>query len=256
MDVFLQRQPNGSCSAPVSASHLHQSAELRATDTTQLVSEVQRLKCANIRLVSVRRQRVLQLGKQELLHVLAANGMGIGTIGYAGGFTGTLGPGYEAAVADTQRALHLAAELGAKSLVVVPGCRGQLTWNHAGKTIQAGLERCLDDALRFRIDMHVALNPLLGSGRDVYHPQEQRPLDWIHNMDSHRIRALMVLRGLEYQDQLPDCWRYNMLAGGILRLSRRCCEKARIPGVLASIVRGLNQPLPQREPRPTSVASM
>ncbi len=246
MDVFLRRQSSGKCVAPEGTGHLLLSEPLRAQGPAELEKEIVQLRKRRVRFVSVRRQQVLRLGRKHLCHILSSTGIQVGAVGYAGGFTGTLGPGYDASVKDTQRALELAAELGARSLVILPGSRGRHTWNHSSRTIRAGLERCLDDALRYRIDMQVALNTVLGGSRDVYRPHDQRPLDWIADMGSHRIRGLMVLRGPDCLDQMPDCWRRNLLSGGILRLSRRCCEIASRSSILASLVRALNQPLPAR----------
>jgi len=243
MDVFLPRLRTGTFHVPATANDLHQSETLKAKSPQELDEEIHRLRKRRVKMVCVRRQQVLRLGQKHLQETLAANDIEVGSIGYAGGFTGSLGIGYETAVADTLRALEQAAELNAKSLVILPGCRARLTYNHASKTVLAGLERCLDDALRYRINMQVALNTVLGGGKDVFPAANQAPLDWIANMDSHRIRGLMVVRGPESWDSLPDCWRSCLLSGGVLRLSRRCRELEGTTQVIAKVVRDLNQPI-------------
>ncbi len=246
MDVFLPRQPDGTFVVPTSTNDLQQSETLKAKSPQELDDEVARLRKRRVRMVSVRRQQVLRLGQDYLQQCLDANNIEVGSIGYAGGFTGSLGQGrgYELAVSDTLRALEQAAELQAKSLVILPGCRARLTYNHASNTILAGLERCLDDALRFRITMHVALNTVLGGSKDVFSPVNQSPLHWINDMNSHRIRGRMVVRGPESWDTLPDCWRTCLRSGGVLRLSRRCRELEGTRKVIARIVQALNRPIP------------
>lgn len=249
MDVFLPRQPDGTFTVPACANELQQSETLKAKSPQELDDEIQRLDKRRVRMVSVRRQQVLLLGQERLQECLEAHNIEVGSIGYAGGFTGSLGQGrgYELAVSDTLRALHQAAELKAKSLVILPGCRARLTYNHASNTILAGLERCLDDALRFRITMHVALNTVLGGGRDVFRPINKSPLEWISEMGSHRIRARMIVRGPESWESLPDCWRACLRSGGVLRLSRRCQELEGTGMVISRVVRALNQPVPVKD---------
>lgn len=242
MDVFLQRQPNGTCLVPETPKDILLSAPLQAQSPLELAAEIPELRKRRVRLVSLRRQQVMRLGQQALQHLLADNGIEVGTIGYAGGFTGSLGRGYECAVADLLRALELAASLKAKSLVVVPGSQGNHIYNHASRTIQAGLERSLDDALRFRIDLQIAINNVIGGRDDVFRPEGLSPLQWIENLDSHRMKGLMVLRGEDPWTQLPDCWQRCLMSGGILRLSRSCRLLAGTRKVIARIVEGLNEP--------------
>lgn len=240
MDVFLHRQSNGTCLVPTSRKDLQQSEPLHAQSPLELADEIAGLRKRRVRMVSVRRQQVMRLGQEALQHMLADNGISVGTIGYAGGFTGSLGRGYESAVADILRALELAAALEAKSLVVVPGSQGNHIYNHASRTIRAGLERCLDDALRYRIDLQIAMNNVIGDRDDVFRPVNQSPLQWIEQMESHRMKGLMVLRGESPWAKLPDCWRTCLVSGGILRLSRSCRQFAGTAKVISHIIDGLN----------------
>ena len=241
MDVLLQRQPNGSLSRPRSSDQILLSEPLRSQSIGELSEEIRKLKNNGIGLVSVRRQQVLRLGRDRLQHMLCLSGIQVGAVGYAGGFTGTLGPGYEQAVADTRRAIELAANLNARAVVVLPGARGLHTWNHAGATIRNGLERCLDDALRFRVDIQIPLNSVIGRRNDVFELPHLSPLDWISTFDSHRIKAMMVLRGRAPWFKLPDCWKRCFLNGGLLRLSRRCRELEGTQQVISHIIRELSQ---------------
>ena len=240
MDVFLPRQPNGTYHVPRTGQELCQSEPLQAQSPQQLASEVAELRKRNVRLVSIRRQQVMCLGRQELQGALAANDIQVAAMGYAGGFTGSLGRSYECAVKDMLRALELAASFNAKSLVVVPGSRTKHTHNHASRTILAGLDRCLDDALRFRIDLQIALNNVIGGRDDVFVPIGSTPLEWVENFGSHRMKGLMVLRGASPWKDLPDSWQRCLKTGGILRLSRSCRQQAGTASVLSRIVRGLS----------------
>jgi hypothetical protein len=240
MDVFLRRQPNGNCIAPEHANDLEQSIALHARTLLELTTEVTDLHKRRVRLVNVRRQQVMRLGEQSLLHVLSDNGLQVGTVGYAGGFTGSLGRSYEESVQDTYRALEMAAALSARSLVIVPGSQQKHIHSHASKTITAGLDRCLDDALRFRIDLQISLSNIIRDRDDVFVPIGQSPLQWIEDMDSHRIKGMMVLRGASPWKDMPDSWRRCLLSGGILRLSRSCCQLVGARQVMDHIIQGLS----------------
>ncbi|MDG1897541.1 MAG: TIM barrel protein [Fuerstiella sp.] len=195
---------------------------LQARDFNELVKEATQLERRRVDLVSVRRQRAMRIGPARLKAVLDDTGLAVCTVGFAGGFTGSLGRSYKAAVDDTRRALELAAELKAQAVVVVPGSRERHTYNHAQRIIRDGLNDCLDDALRLRINMMLPLNAIFGNRKDVFLPRDSKPLEWIDAFASHRIRPMMTLRGSSPWTGLPDCWRRCLNDGGLLRVSPRC----------------------------------
>lgn len=224
MDVVLERASANSAihSYDQSSPVLLNTAEiLLASDFSELVAEVRQLQRRRVQMVSIRRQRAMRIGAAVLQEVLEDSGMQVCTVGFAGGFTGSLDRTWKQAVDDTRRALEFAARLKARGVVVLPGCRGLHTYNHAERTIRDGFESCLDDALRLRIDMLVPLNSVLGSSRDVFRPRENKCLDWIESYASHRIKAMMVMRGGSPWERLPGCWQRCLNNGGALRISGR-----------------------------------
>lgn len=224
MDVVLERTDTGYFHNDVTddSKVLLNTAEiLLATDYPELIAEVRELQRRRVSSVSIRRQRALRIGPARLRKVLQDHGLAVCTIGFAGGFTGTVGRSYRQAVDDTRRAIEYAAELQARAVIVVPGSKGLHTYGHAESTIRHGLEDCLDDALRMRVDMLLPLNSVLGNGRDVFQPRDQSRLDWIEAFGCHRIKSLMMLRGMSPWDRLPDCWRRCLTSGGALRISGR-----------------------------------
>lgn len=195
---------------------------LTATDKEGLIAELRQLRQRRITAVSFRRQHAMRIGSAFLRDALEDYGMKVCLIGFAGGFTGTLGRTYEQAVTDTRLALQYATDMGARGVVVVPGSRGFHTYNHAERTIRDGLNDCLDDALRLRIDMLLPINGIFGHRNDVFLPDSCSVLDWVESLDCHRIKSLMVLRGRHPWKRLPDCWERCLRSGGALRASRRC----------------------------------
>ncbi len=239
MDVVLE-QTNTGIFRPThdeeSRVLVNTSAVLLARDYAELLAEVRQLQQRRVGTVSIKRQRALQIGPARLKRVLQDHGLDVCTIGFAGGFTGTVGRTYRQAVDDTRRALEYAAELKARAVVVVPGAKGLHTYTHAERTIRHGLEDCIDDALRLRVDMLLPLNSVLGNGRDIFQPRDQTPLDWVSGFDCHRVKSLMVLRGKSPWERLPDCWNRCLMTGGALRISGRTRQTLGRHGIISDLL--------------------
>lgn len=245
MDVVLESQDRsefpGLGQQPKQSSVLVSTAErLQAPDYAELVAEVHKLRQKRVSMVSIRRQSALRIGPEKFHAVLEDSGLKVCTVGFAGGFTGTLGRSYRQAVDDTRRALEYAARLKARAVVVLPGSRGLHTYNHSERTVRDGFNDCLDDALRFRIDMVIPLNDVFGNGRDVFTPQNLELLDWIQSFDCHRIKPMMLLRGGNPWRQLPASWQQCLLKGGVLRASNRCRSTVGRHGLIRHIQNGLS----------------
>lgn len=242
MDVVLERKPFGVSVANKDDSPVLNTAELLlASEFSELVAEVRQLQRRNVRMVSIRRQRARRIGLPCLKMVLEDAGMQVCTIGFAGGFTGTLNRSYRQAVDDTRRALEFAAELKARAVVVVPGSRGRHIYNHAERLVRGGLEDCLDDALMRRIDMLIPLTTVLGNWRDIFRPRKTGLLDWIESFGSHRIQAMMMLRRRSPLKGLPACWERCLRSGGALRIGRRCRTTIGSQNVISQILTKLNK---------------
>jgi hypothetical protein len=246
MDVLLSRLNTNAGPFKPGRRTLTISEPLLASTFSELVAEAHQLKRRGIGLVSLRRQQLLRIGRERLTEVLDDAGIRIASLGYAGGFTGTLGRGYRHAVEDTRRAIELAAEVGASAVITATGSRGLHTYRHAERTIRDGLYDCLDDALRLRITLYVPLTTLFGHRRDVFRPRQSSGLSWINEFDSHRIRGMMLLRGKPPWKELPDCWRQCLKDGGCLRVSKRSHVAVGTGGLLSTMLQSLNslQPLP------------
>lgn len=225
MDIVLESQAYGEfpMAGQKESPFLVNTAEhLQAADFSELVAEVHSLRHRRIEMVSIRRQKALRIGAEKFHDVLQDSGLKVCTVAFAGGFTGTLNRSYQQAVDDTRKALEYAAKIEARAVVVVPGSRGLHTYNHAERTIRDGFNDCLDDALRYRIDMLVPLNAVFGTGRDIFAPRQCEMLKWVQNFDCHRIKPMMMLRGRNPWNRLPCCWQSCLLSGGMLRVSPRC----------------------------------
>lgn len=245
MDFVLESRsqtefPSAVKGIPNSSLLVSKAKLLQASEYSDLVDEVRKMQQQRTRLVSIRRQRALRIGPEKFHSILEDSGLQVCTIGFAGGFTGSLNRGYKQAVDDTRRSLEYAARLKARAVVVVPGSRAMHTYNHAERVIRDGLNDCLDDALRYRIDMVIPLNAVFGHGRDIFHPNQSSVLDWIESMGSHRIKPMMMLRGSKPWKKLPDSWQRCLLSGGVLRASRRCYDTVGAQNITRHILSGLS----------------
>ena len=241
MDVVLQKNPtDASVSEPNVPPLLNMAELLLAQDFDELVAEVRQLQRRRVRMVSIRRQRARRIGFSRLKMVLDDAGMQVCTLGFAGGFTGTLDRSYKQAVDDTRRALDFASELKARAVVVLPGSRGRHIYSHAERLVRDGLNDCIDDALRLRVDMLVPLTTMLGNRCDVFRPRHDSMLDWLESFECHRVKAMMMLRRRSPLRGLPACWKRCLRNGGALRIGRRCRTTIGSHNVIAQILSGLS----------------
>lgn len=219
MDVFLEQETDWA--KPSVVARIAVSMPLRSNTVESLVVEAEELNRRGIRYVSLRRQQVLLFGEHLLQDVLADSGISISCLGFAGGFTGSLGMSYERAIDDVHKAADLAAELGAKFLVVVPGEQGLHTYNHAERTVRMGLNEVLYHLDQHQLRLLVPNDSVLGCVRDVFRTRDC-PVNWVERLGSDMIRPLIVVRGRTIACRLPDGWRESLASGACLRVCHRC----------------------------------
>lgn len=219
MDVFLEQEDQWA--KPSLVARIAVSMPLKACSVEALIVEAEQLRCRGIRYVSVRRQQVLRLGEHVLHDVLVDSGISISCLGFAGGFTGSLGMSYNRAIDDVHRATDIAVELGARFLVVVPGEQGLHTYNHAERTVRMGLTEVLYRVDHRHLKLLVPNDTVLGCLKDVFRPREC-PVNWVERMGSNIIRPLIVVRGQTVACCLPDGWRESLATGACLRICHRC----------------------------------
>lgn len=239
MDVFLEEQPRGGGSKTL-LERLVVAPPLQAATHEDLIKESAELESRRIRFVTVRRQQVSRIGEQLLRHVLEEHGVRICCLGFAGGFTGSLGLSYPAAVADTRKAISLAADLNATSLVIVPGERGRHTYRHAERTVRDGLCDCLESSESSGVRLLIPTDTLLPGTNDCFRPR-LCPLEWVQQLNCQMIRPMIVVREATNVVDLPAMWRLSLDTGGFLRICPRSPgyeRKTRLVGrVIETLVR-------------------
>lgn len=120
--------------------------------------DVRRYKAAGIEAIGVWRQKLADYGEEKGLKLLAASGLRVSNLLWAGGFTGSDGHSYSESLSDASDALHLAAALKAGCLVVYSGARNGHTQNHARRLFASALVELLPLAEELQIEL--AIEPM------------------------------------------------------------------------------------------------
>lgn len=218
MDVFLESAREWEDRPLV--SRIAVSASLSAMSEEDLLAEIDQLQAQGVRYVAIRRQQALQIQPGRLLQILTDAGISVSSLGYCGGYTGSLGLSFEEAMEDTARAVETAIELNARSLIVLPGSRGLFTLNHMQRSVRIGLQAAISHAGQHPLQLLVPTSSVLGDDRDVF-ASPGAMLGWLERQTGDRVHPLIVVRGRR-TCRLPAGWRNALANGGSLRLCRGC----------------------------------
>jgi sugar phosphate isomerase/epimerase len=167
------------------------------------------------------RFKVDDFGAAEARVLLDEKGIAVSSLSWAGGFAFHDPAAHQVALLDGLQAVETAAQLGASTLVVIPGNKGAYTANHARKLIIDSIQRLGDAAADHGIQ--IAIQPVdsnfAGDGfflnsldhyvellRDCTHPNIGLNLDVFHLRNTPnligRIKELLPWIRLV---QLSDC---------------------------------------------------
>jgi sugar phosphate isomerase/epimerase len=104
-----------------------------------LEEDVEHYHHAGYRSIGVWRQKLTEGDEEHAIDLLAASGLQVSNLLWAGGFTGSDGRTLDESIHDAAHALRVAAALEAGCLVVYPGGRNNHTFRHAGRLLRAAL---------------------------------------------------------------------------------------------------------------------
>ena len=110
------------------------------TPRWDLSLEVERLAAHGFDAVSVWRPKISDVGTTAAAALIAAAGLRVSSVQWAGGFTGGDGRSFDESIDDALEAIETAETLGAPVLVVHSGCRGGHTRSHARRLLAEALE--------------------------------------------------------------------------------------------------------------------
>ncbi|RMG00969.1 MAG: sugar phosphate isomerase/epimerase, partial [Planctomycetota bacterium] len=102
--------------------------------------------------------KLSDFGEAKGAELLAGKGLRASHLYWAGGFTGSDGRSFRAAVDDAREAVRVTADLGASCLVLFSGARAGHTYNHARRLVREAIKELLDDAEKHNVDL--AIEPM------------------------------------------------------------------------------------------------
>lgn len=151
--------------------------------------------------ISVWRQKLSDFGESKGVELLRKQGLGVASLLWAGGFTGSDGRSFQESVQDARDAIHLAASLQAETLVIFSGGRSGHTHNHARRLLTQGLQQLAPLALERGVKL----------GLEPVHPRCAESSSFITDLDDaveilDRLDCLAVGLVLDvyYWGLLPD----------------------------------------------------
>lgn len=105
------------------------------------------------------RKTLWKYGVTAVVRSLQAHQVGVSSLCWAGGFTGSAHFSYREAVEDGCSAIAEAAAVGAETLIIAPGSRSGHTVRHARRTVLAGLQELASCAQAYQVRLAVLVAP-------------------------------------------------------------------------------------------------
>lgn len=129
---------------------------------------------AGIDSIGIWRPKLAEMGEEKAVDLIADSGLGVSSLSWAGGFTGSHGYTFDQAVEDGYEALELATRLNAECLVIVSGTVSGHINKHARRLLVEGLLALADVAQALGVKL--ALQPM--------HSQYQREWTFLSSLDA------------------------------------------------------------------------
>ncbi len=186
-------------------------AELSMNETTtfrwSFEEDVAHYAAAGIPAIGVWRQKLSDCGQAKAVELLRSSGLKVSHLAWAGGFTGSDGRSYRDSVDDAVDALHAAAELQTRTLVLYSGARAGHTYNHARRLIQSALAELIPTATGLGVTL--AVEPM--------HPGCAAGWTFMTSLDD--VLALLEAVGSSQVKMVLDTYHLGQDAGLVDRIS-------------------------------------
>ncbi|MFM7136482.1 MAG: sugar phosphate isomerase/epimerase family protein [Planctomycetota bacterium] len=135
------------------------------TSRWELSFEVDRLSAHGFEAISLWRPKVSDVGIAAAAALIAAAGLRVSSVQWAGGFTGGDGRSFDESVDDALEAIETAEALAAPVLVVHSGCRGGHTRSHARRLLAEAIELLAAPARQAGVTLAVKpMHPVAAAG--------------------------------------------------------------------------------------------
>jgi sugar phosphate isomerase/epimerase len=123
-----------------------------------LDEDVRNFRRAGYRSIGVWRHKLADWEEEHAVDLIAASGLSVSNVAFAGGFTGSGGTTFREGVEDAISALRLAAAMQAGCLVLYPGSRNNHTLRHAFRLLRHAIDELLP--LAEDCEVPLALEPM------------------------------------------------------------------------------------------------
>src|SRR3954467_3022343 len=105
--------------------------------------DIENYQAAGYNAIGIWRQKLTDENEDRAVDLLAASGLSVTHLSWAGGFTGSDGRTLAEGIDDALEAVRLAAAVQAGCLVVYSGGRNNHTFRHAGRLLRLALNEIL-----------------------------------------------------------------------------------------------------------------
>lgn len=112
----------------------------------ELAEEIERISAHRFEAIAIWRTKLSDVGVAGARRMLRRAGMGVSSLQWAGGFTGSDGRTFRESVEDAREAILAASALGCGVVVIQPGCRGGHTLGHAHRLLCEAMEILVPEA--------------------------------------------------------------------------------------------------------------
>jgi sugar phosphate isomerase/epimerase len=113
---------------------------------------------AGFNAIGIWQPKLAEYGEEKGVELLKEHALEISSLQWIGGFTGSDGRTYRECMYDALDTIQLAADIGAKTVVVIAGGRGGHTKNHASRILRTALKELAEAAQA--VGTQLALEPM------------------------------------------------------------------------------------------------
>lgn len=108
--------------------------------------------------IGIWRPKLSDYGEEKGAELIREHSLEISSVQWIGGFTGNDGRSYRESLHDGFDTIQMAADIGAKTVVVLSGGRGGHTKNHANRILRTALKELAEAAQA--VGVHLAIEPM------------------------------------------------------------------------------------------------
>ena len=113
---------------------------------------------AGFKAIGIWQPKLNDYGEEKGCELLSEHNLEISSLQWIGGFTGADGRSFRECILDGLDTIQLAADIGARTVVVIAGGRGGHTVNHAHRIVRQALKVLAEAAQA--VGVHLALEPM------------------------------------------------------------------------------------------------